>query len=394
MSELMFADGIWRYLAAASVVMLAVVYTLDFTRRRRALEQIGHSGACARDSTIAPQLERMMSSLSEERRIAKAVLLVAGISLVIAALSRPQTLGKKEWQKRGIDIAIVMDYSKSMMARDVAPSRVERMEREVIALMNHPDLATDRISVIAFAGAATHFPLTHDHQAAQLLFEGLTPLEMPPGSDIGEAMRRARCIVRPDTLDDPECHSGERGRGGAPLRPTERAPVELPTDRTDFERARAIVIFTDGEDTEGTATAEIERALQLEIEVYIVGVGTPSGELIPEFAESSSGPLTKREVTGWKKSKDGKSFIFTRLEEGALKELAQLAGGDDHYYRLDPRRIRTGDLVDKLDRLKKGDLDERMVTIPKEAFQWLLFPAFMLLLIEACVSERNRKVGK
>lgn len=383
MSEIGFAEGIWRYLALASIVVLAVVFALDFTRRRHALERVGH----------LPQLRRMMSSLSEERRVAKAVLLVSGIALVIASLSRPQTKGEMKWKKRGIDVAIVMDYSKSMLARDMAPSRVERMEREVIALLDHEDLKNDRVAIVAFAGAAAHFPLTHDHEAAKLLFDGLTPLEMPPGSDLGEALRRARCVVRPDMLDDPDCARQEvRGRGGAPLRRDGVDDTEdLPTDRIGVERARAIVLFTDGEDTEGTVKAELKKAVDLDIAVYIVGVGTPSGELIPEFAPDSSGPLFKRKVTGWKQSEDGKSFVFTRLEDGALKELARDAGNEDSYFRLDARRMRTADLVDELDKLKKGDLDERMVSIPKEAFQWLLFPAFMLLLIEVCLSERRRR---
>ena len=382
MSELSFAEGVWRYLAAASVIVLAVAYSLDFTRRRRALERLGH----------LPQLDRMMPSLSEDRRVVRSVLLVTGVALLIASLARPQTQGETRWQKRGIDVAVVMDYSKSMLARDVAPSRVERMEREVIELLDDAKLANDRVALVAFAGAAAHFPLTHDHEAAKLLFDGLTPLEMPPGSDLGEALRRARCIVRPDLLGEPACEGvGGRGLGGAPLRDGGDEPVALETAPVGSERARAIVLFTDGEDTEGTAAAEVEAAVALGIEVYIVGVGTPSGELIPEFDDSSSGPLHARKVAGWKKSDDGKSFVFTRLEEGALKELALAAGGEDHYLRLDPKKIRTDELVEQLETLKQGDLDQRMVAVPNEAFQWLLFPAFMLLLIEACLGERRRR---
>jgi len=246
--------------------------------------------------------------------------------------------------------------------------------------------------VVAFAGAAAHFPLTQDHEAAKLLFDGLTPLEMPPGSDIGEALRRARCVVRPELLGDPSCHRvGGNGRGGDPLDGAREASDALQTAPVGSERARAIVLFTDGEDTEDGAIAELEAAVALDIEVFVVGVGTPSGELIPELDPGASGPLYKREVIGWKKSEDGKSFVFTRLEEGALKELALAAGGEDHYYRLDPKKIRTEALVDKLEKLEQGDLDQRMVTIPNEVFQWLLFPAFMLLLIEACLGERRRR---
>jgi Ca-activated chloride channel family protein len=158
-----------------------------------------------------------------------------------------------------------------------------------------------------------------------------------------------------------------------------------------MQRARAIVVFTDGEDTEGNVAAEIEAAVAHGIYVYLVGVGTTSGELIPEFAPDSSGPLYKRTVTGWKKTEDGNSFVFTRLEEGALRELANAAGGPDHYWRLDPDKIQAGALTGPLEKLKKGDLDRRMVAIPVEAFQWLLFPAFMLLLIEACLSDRRRR---
>jgi Ca-activated chloride channel family protein len=366
------ATPLLLYVAAAIVVLLAIAFALDLTRRRHALERIGHP----------PQLMRMMASLSLGRRVLKAVLVTAGLSLAVAALARPQIKGESSWRKRGIDVALVMDFSKSMLARDVHPSRHRRMTEEAEVLMD--ELTGDRIAVVLFGGAAVHFPLTHDHEAARLLFEGVTPLDLPPGSDLGEGILAARCVVRPDLLDHPGCERvGGRGQGGAPLDGAAAAPaLELSTDVGDIDRARAIVVFTDGEDTEGRAAAEIQQALELGVEVYLVGVGTTAGELIPELDASGV-------ETGWKKSADGKSFVTTRLEEGALKDLARAAGGEDHYFRLDARGVEG--LLRRLRKLKKGDLDERVERKPEDVYQWLLFPAFMLLLIEACLSDRRRR---
>ena len=82
--------------------------------------------------------------------------------------------------------------------------------------------------------------------------------------------------------------------------------------------------------------------------------------------------------------------MITRLDAKLLRELAQLAGGEGHYFHLDAKHFDTGEVVDQLRRLKRGDLDERVVHQPKEVYQWLLFPALLLLILEACVSERRR----
>jgi Ca-activated chloride channel homolog len=384
-TDLTFGAGVWRFVAAIAVVTLAVAYALDFTRRRRAIERVGH----------LPQLRRMMPALSEERRAIKAILLVAGVSLTIVALAQPQVKGETRWQKRGIDLVVVMDFSESMLARDVRPSRFERMKREVIDLIDDERLAADRVAVVVFAGGAAHFPLTHDHEAAKLLFDGLTPLEMPAGSDVGLAVRLARCVVQPNALDNPACSElmgggqpeaeelGEAAGTSAPADP-------LPTDRSDIERSRAIVIFTDGEDTESRVAAEIKAAAESDIEIFVVGVGTPSGELIPEFDSADPTPLSRRRVLGWKRRDDG-SFVFTRLEEGRLRDWARLAGGDDRYVRTTLRHSEPDELVTRLEKLKKGDLDQRVVKISVEVYQWLLFPAFMFLVIEACIGERRRR---
>src|SRR5262249_42279470 len=81
--------------------------------------------------------------------------------------------------------------------------------------------------------------------------------------------------------------------------------------------------------------------------------------------------------------------ISTHLDEDALKELAKAAGGEDHYFYADPRGFKVEAVVKALARLKEGNLDERVESIPSEAYQFLLFPGFMLLLVEACLADRQ-----
>lgn len=368
-----FEHESWVVVAVAVTVALALAFALDMTRRRRVLEKIGH----------APQLLRMAASASMARRGLKAVLTVAAVALILLALARPQVEGETEWRQRGIDIVIVVDFSKSMLAMDVHPSRTERAKIELDRLIDR--FAGDRVAIVAFAGEAIHYPLTTDYEAAKILYHGLGPHDLPPGSDIGQALRTARCILRPDLKRDPDCERvGGSGRGGDPLDEDEaRRERERRLEVTDLgDRARAIVLLTDGEDTEGRARAEVEKAARLGIEVFIVGIGTREGAPIPVYDDEGR-------QTGWKKHDDG-SHVVTRLDETALKELAKAGGGEDHYYRVHPRRIGLENMIAALGKLKEGDYTQRVVKKPVEAFQWFLFPAFLLLVIEACLSERRR----
>ncbi len=352
------------WIAATAAVGIAIAFALSETYRRRQLERAGD----------AIQLQRMTASLSMRRRVLKAALIAVALPLALLALARPQVESEATWTRRGIDVAIVMDYSIPMLARDVYPSRARRMEREVEDLLAR--LEADRVALVPFAGAAAHVPLTHDHEAAAHVFRGLSPRDMPPGSDLGEGLRVARCLLRPDRVDAPGCERlGGRGRGGE-LEPA--AVAEEPPDR-----GRAIVVYTDGEDTGGRAREEVERALELGIEVYLVGVGTTAGELIPE--------PDARGGEAWMRAPDGESFVVARLRAGALRELAQLAGGDPHYIALDPARPGAREVLERLRRLRQGDMGETTtLQRPREAYAWFLIPALLLFALEASIGERRR----
>jgi Ca-activated chloride channel family protein len=358
----------WRWLVVAGglVVVLALAYALDFTRRRHLVERIGD----------APQLSRMMDSVSPGKRIAKAVLLVAGLALIAVSLAGPRLRGERIWRDRGIDVVIAIDFSKSMTSRDVYPTRIDRARRAADAILDR--LAGDRAAIVAFAGGTSHYPLTSDYEAARTLYHGLDPRDMWPGSDVGGAVLAARCLLVGE-VEDPDCQR-IRGSGQHGARRLEQSDLG--------DRARAIVLFTDGEDTEGQARAEVARAKQRGIEVYVVGIGTKAGGRIPELGPDG-------EQAGWKMAPDGSDFLMTRLDEDALKELAKAAGGEDHYFKDDPRRFGMDPLSKALENLKEGDIEKRLdEDIPRETYQVLLFPGFMLLLIEACLSDRRKRQAR
>jgi Ca-activated chloride channel family protein len=150
------------------------------------------------------------------------------------------------------------------------------------------------------------------------------------------------------------------------------------------DRARALIIFTDGEDTEGEAKAEVAKAVEAGIQTYLVGVGTKAGDRIPEFDEAGN-------EVGWKITADGKSYLTTKLDERSLAALAAAAGGPDRLYLADARRRGAGALIEELGKLKEGDLAQRVLKRYGEAYQWLLGPAFLALFIEAVLSDRRRR---
>jgi Ca-activated chloride channel family protein len=279
-------------------------------------------------------------------------------------------------KERGIDVMVVIDFSKSMLARDVYPSRIERAEYVVDRLLD--EIRGNRVGVVAFAGEAAHFPLTSDYTAAESLYHGLTPQDLPGGSDLGEALRTARCLVLPASAA-PECRAVHGDDEGATRR----------IEESDLgDRGRAIILVTDGGDTAGDAKAEVEKARAAGIELFIVGVGTRTGSRIPEYdAEGKQ--------SGWKLEPGGSDYVVTKLEEEALAELARASGGEDRLFRDDGRRPPVEPIAKALGQLKEGDLAQRLIDDRHtDVYQLFLFPAFLFLLIEACLSDRKRKSGQ
>jgi len=295
------------------------------------------------------RVSRLINGLSLERRVLKGFLLVLGLAAAVTALARPQYGGRTRMlRKLGMDIVVALDFSKSMLAGDVKPSRIDLAKRELSRLMM--DLGGDRLGLVAFAGDAISFPLTTDYEAAAHFWKDLNPYDMPVG--------------------------GTRIAGAL------SAAVRLLTgDAEDARRSKAIILLTDGEDHAGDVMEAARAASEHSIKIFAIGIGSDSPELIPRYLEDGT-------WTGYQKDDDGK-YITTRLgpeNEKTLREMASETGGA--YYRAGAQLEGIGQVAQELKKMKKTELESRSVTAYEEVFTWFLWPALLLLLIERIISER------
>ena len=220
------------------------------------------------------------------RRVSAVVLRLAAVALLGVGAAGPQW-GREavRRQSQGSDVAFVIDVSASMQTRDVPPSRMEEARREAEALLER--LQGSRIGLVAFAGDAVRLcPLTLDQAAVRLTLETIGPGTVSePGTDLARALRTGLKL--------------------------------LPEGRRDEQ---AMVLWTDGEDLEGHAREAIEDLRRSGLRVFVVGVGTPAGDVIPMFDVSGV-------VTDVKKDENGQ-VVRSRLDEGVLRELARATHGN------------------------------------------------------------------
>jgi Ca-activated chloride channel family protein len=329
--------ALWLLFAVPAAVL---GYGLAFAARRRRLARLGD------DALVA----KMASTVSVPRKLARALLLVLALALVALALARPQAGGRARLTKdRGIDLVVALDFSRSMLAKDVYPSRLERAKRELDQLLD--GLHGDRVGVVAFAGETLSYPPTTDYAAVKLFWRDLGPWDMPVG---GTAIGRAVSAALAQLVS-------LRATGGA-------------------TRGQAILLLTDGEDTDSEPLEAADQASKLGIKIYTVGVGSRSGELIPEYDEQGK-------VSGYVKDADGK-YVTSRLAEETLADIARRTGGD--FFHADAKRFGVEEAAHALAGLKRTENEARLVREYDEVFELLLLPAFLLLVLEACLSERRR----
>lgn len=290
-------------------------------------------------------MSEMAATASTPLRVVRMAVMTAAIFLALLALARPQWgFVWEETKRSGLDIMIAIDVSKSMLATDVKPNRLERSKFAVKDLVK--ELSGDRLGLIAFAGTSfLQCPLTIDYNGFLLALDDLTTATIPRGgTSIAGAIREAI-----EAFKGPE------------------------------KKFKVLVIITDGEDHEGDALAAAKQAADSGIKIYCVGVGTPEGELIPVSSDTGErGYLADR----------GGAAVKTRLNEEILKKIALSTGGS--YVHATQSEFGLTLLYDRsISKLEKRDIDAKMRKHYKERFQYFLALAIILLLIEPLLPERR-----
>lgn len=294
-------------------------------------------------------------------RAARAVVFLLGLALLGVALARPQFGARTEMlRKRGVDIVVALDFSKSMLARDVRPSRIDRAKAELLRLLG--ELDGDRVGIVAFAGETMQFPMTVDPSAAELFFRDLGPYDMPVGGTaIGRALTASLDLL---TRSQPES-----------------------TGANATQRSRVVLLFTDGEDHEGDPVAAARALAEAGVHVYVVGIGTRTGEPIPSYAPDGT-------WTGYMRGEDGQP-ILTSLSaeaEATLREIASTTGGK--YFHAPRGSVGVDEIRAELRKLKQDELRARRITIHEERYALVLALAIALLSVETLMPEsfiRRRK---
>lgn len=290
---------------------------------------------------------RLLSSLtiglSTQRQRLRAGLFIAAVVLTILSLARPQVgFSWEEAKSRGLDIVVAIDTSRSMLASDVAPNRLRRAQ---LAALDLKRLArADRLGLVAFAGSAfLQCPLTLDDEAFRQSIDALDVNIIPQGGTaVSEAIAAARGAFKKDN-----------------------------------DNHKVLVLFTDGEDHDGSALEAAKSAGKDGLRIFTVGVGTASGELLRTVDVSGR--------TEFIKDPDGNA-VKSRLNEALLKEMAQSSGG---FYMLLSGASTMNVLYERgLAPLPKSDLTSQRIKRPHERYQWVLGLAIVLLLIEMLLPER------
>jgi Ca-activated chloride channel family protein len=334
-----FAESIWLF-GVLGALALGVVMALGGVLGQRAVRRFGEAAVVTALFTARPG----------GRRALKAVLVVLALCLAFVALAAPQYgRGTRVLPATNLDVAIVLDYSKSMYARDVSPSRIERAKAEVGRLV--ADLPGARFGAVAFAGEAMEFPLTSDGAAIAQFFRQLSPNDMPVG---GTAIARALEAARELLLRDP----------------------------LSKEHEKIIVLVTDGEDLEGDPVSVAETAKKDAITIEVVQVGGRTPEPIPEVNEVG-------EVLGYRKNADGETLTtsLSAAGEETLSKIAETTSG----LIVRSQKGETGipAIADRLRHLMTEELSERVETVYADVYAYPLALALLLLVVETLIPEAS-----
>ena len=329
-----FEEPIYLYLLAVIPVLALVRWLLERKQHKR-LRKFG-------DPELLSQL---MPDVSRWRPAAKFWMLEAALALLIVMIARPPMGTRISHDKRtGIETIIAMDISNSMLAEDVAPSRLDRTKMMVENLVDN--FTDDKIGLIVFAGDAfVQLPITSDYVSAKMFLSDIHPsLMATQGTDIATAINMAT-----------NSFTQQQGVG------------------------KAIIVVTDGEDHEGGALEAAKDAKKKGMRVYVLGVGSPNGAPIP----LGNGNYMK-DRTG--------NTVMTKLNEEMCRQVAEAGGGA--YIHVDNNSNAQQQLDNELSKLTKKEMQSTIYSDYDEQFQAFGIIALILLIIEICILDRKNPLAR
>ncbi|WP_366185546.1 VWA domain-containing protein [Flavobacterium ovatum] len=289
-----------------------------------------------------------INQLSPERSVFKPVLKLIVIALaflgLILGLVNPKIGTKMETVKReGIDIVFAMDVSKSMLAEDIAPSRLEKSKQLVSQIISQ--LGNDRIGIVAYAGSAFPvLPITTDYSVAKMFLQSMSPdMVSSKGTSLDEAIKLSATY-----FDDKS------------------------------KTSKLLILISDGEDHSDGALAAAEEANKQGMRIITIGVGTEKGATIP----------LKRNgvVESYQRDKNGE-VVVTKLNQKSLETIAKTTKGG--YINGNNTKEVMEYIKNTLDNIQKTEFEATQMADFQSQFQWFLGFAFVLLFADIFLLDRK-----
>jgi Ca-activated chloride channel family protein len=321
----------WGFLVLPVLLFLFLIYVFW---KKRTQSKFAESKLFKK---LAPDQSTFKSNL-------KFIVLILAFACFVMALVNPKLGTKMETIKReGVDIVFALDVSKSMLAEDIAPNRLEKSKRIITEIINN--LTSDRIGLVGYAGSAfPQVPITTDYSTTKTFLQSMnTDMVSSQGTAISQAIDLAKSYYNDD-------------------------------DQTN----KVLIILSEGEDHDGNAETMAEQAASEGIRIFTIGVGTERGDPIPLKQNGR--------IQSYLKNEAGETVI-TKKDTQTLQEIAEIGNGS--YIDGSNTSQTVDEILKELQQIEKTEFEAKQFADFKSKYQWFLGFGIFLVLIDVLLLERK-----
>mgnify|MGYP001102037838 FL=1 len=315
------------------VPVFPVVQAVVLKLRARRIRRFGDEALVA----------KLMPSYSKAKAWVRTSLFSLAFFFFVIALSGPQVGAVlKEHNTKGAEVMIVLDVSNSMLAQDYSPNRLERAKLAISRVVDK--LRDDRLGLIVFAGNSfVQLPITADYVSAKMFLNTISTESVPvQGTAIGDAINTA-----------------------------------IRSFSSQSDKSRAIIVITDGENHEDDPVAAARQAAEMGIRVFVIGVGSPEGKMIPVGGD-------------YLRDKNGE-IVVTRLDETVLNDIA--SAGKGLYVRAGNSEFGLNPIIQEISKMDDEQYNSVVFEEYDQVYMYFLSVALFFLVLEMLVGDRKSGIN-